>query len=42
MWMGERAGVHHNFALICYLSGVNGIMGAKYLPQHICHTYLAP
>jgi hypothetical protein len=32
---GERAGVHHNFAPICYFLGVNGIRGAKHLPHHI-------
>jgi hypothetical protein len=38
MWMGERAGVHHNFTLICLLLfRVNGIREAKHL-SHIFGT----
>jgi hypothetical protein len=33
----ERVGVHHNFSLICYLLGVNGIRG-----QNIYPTTFAP
>jgi hypothetical protein len=38
MWTGERAGVHHNFTLICLLLfRVNGIREAKHL-SHIFGT----
>jgi hypothetical protein len=37
MWVGERAQVHHNVALICYFLEVNGIRG-----QNICPTTFVP
>jgi hypothetical protein len=37
---GERAGVHHNFASICYFIGVDVIRVEMHLPHHICSTYL--
>jgi hypothetical protein len=36
-WKRERTGVHHNFAPICYLLGVNGIR-----VQNIYPTTFAP
>jgi hypothetical protein len=36
---GERAGVHHNFALIYYFLGVNGIRGRTFAPPHLPHIF---